>query len=288
MQILDSTISLEEQIKPRRRTSREDGGAVGSLSRGLILLDVLTRASAPLTLSELAAEAGLDVSTAHRLLQILLEQGYAVRDDSTKRYLPGPRALSPLSLFHPITQLKNEARSVLEFLRERTSETTALVLFIGKERMVVDFVRGDHPLSPYYDTWLKSPLHGSASGKILLASLPPAERDQLLGPAPYKSFTSETITKQGALFSYLDIVREQGFAVARDDAYEGMTAIGAALMPYPDGRPIGCLVVTASSPAVTTAREKEIADRLKAASQLLISSAPSVQILKTWTGRTML
>jgi IclR family acetate operon transcriptional repressor len=278
---------LEDEVlvKPRGRSVREDGGAVGSLSRGLLLLDVLTRATGFMTLSEVAAEAGLDASTAHRLLQTLIEQGYAVRDDFSKRYLPGPRALSPLSLFHPLAQLKHEARSVLEFLREQTNETTALVLFIGKERMVVDFVRGDHPLSPYYDTWLKSPLHGSASGKLLLAWLSNPERDELLGAGPYKAFTTKTTTDPTALSQYLAEVRDQGCAVARDDAYEGMIAVGAALMPHPEGRPVGCFVVTTSSQSIPPKREAEIAARLKAASQLLMSSAPSMQILKSWTSR---
>ena len=60
---------------------------------------------------------------------------------------------------------------------------------------MVDFIRGRLPLSPYYDTWLKSPLHGSASGKILLAWLPDEEREQLLGPGPYTSHTPKTVTE---------------------------------------------------------------------------------------------
>ena len=107
---------------------------------------MLRQANGYLSLSDIAAETGLDASTAHRLVQTLTENGYAVRDDVQKRYLPGPRALSPLSLFHPLTQLRREASSTLHSLQKETGYTTALALFVGKERMVADFVQGGHPL----------------------------------------------------------------------------------------------------------------------------------------------
>ncbi|WP_305807058.1 helix-turn-helix domain-containing protein [Stenotrophomonas sp. YIM B06876] len=103
---------------PRRarastRPEFEAGAAVsGSLSRGLQVLDVLRQARGFLSLSDIAAETGLDASTAHRLVQVLTENGYAVRDDIQKCYLPGPRALSPLSLFHPLTQLRMTFKNV--------------------------------------------------------------------------------------------------------------------------------------------------------------------------------
>jgi DNA-binding IclR family transcriptional regulator len=281
-------IEVKAALQARKKAAREEGGAVGSLSRGLVLLDLLTRATTFVSLSDLAADAGLDASTTYRLLQILVEQGYAVRDDLSKRYLPGPRALLPLSLFHPAVQLKQEARSVLEFLREQTGETIALALFVGKQRMVVDFVRGEQPLSPYYDTWLQSPLHGSASGKLLLAWLSNDERDDMLGPAPYTAHTAFTQTSASELTDYLEQVRQQEYAVARDDAFEGLIAIGVPLMTQPVVRPFGCLMITASSQSISEAREIELANRLKAAAQLLINSAPSMQSLKNWIPRTII
>jgi DNA-binding IclR family transcriptional regulator len=279
-------VVVKASVKARKKSVREDGGAVGSLSRGLLLLDLLTRANGFLTLSELATDAGLDASTTHRLLQTLVEQGYAVRDDLSKRYLPGPRALLPLSLFHPVVNLKQEARSTLEFLREQTNETASLLLFVGKQRMVVDFVRGEHPLTPYYDTWVKSPLHGSASGKLLLAWLSQPEREELLGPEPYDACTAYTQTSAAKLSDYLEQVKQQEFAVARDDAYEGMIAMGVPLIPVIGGRPIGALVIVSSSQQISVERETEIASRLKAASQLLINSAPSMHTLKSWIPRS--
>lgn len=270
------------------RSPRERGAAVtGSLSRGLQLLEVLRYAAGSLALSDIAVETGLDASTVHRLLQVLTENGYAARDGVKKRYLPGPRALSPLSLFHPVTQLRREAGALLQAFQEETGETIALVLFIAQERLVVEFARGNQPLAPYYDTWLKSPLHGSASGKLLLAWLSDSGREQLLGPGPYIGHTSQTITDPRLLAQCLDRIRVQGYAVARDDAFEGLTAIGVPLMNPTDIQPLGCLVITSRSSSVSATAESELADKLKTASRLLASSAPSMQDLRHWKVRGM-
>jgi DNA-binding IclR family transcriptional regulator len=268
------------------RSPREDGAAVtGSLSRGLQVLEVLRHTTGSLSLSDIAAETGLDASTVHRLLQVLNENGYAARDDVQKRYLPGPRALSPLSLFHPVTLLRREAGAMLQAFQEETGETIALVLFIAQERLVVEFARGNQPLSPYYDTWLKSPLHGSGSGKLLLAWLSDSERAQLLGPGPYMARTPQTITDVELLSQHLDQVRMQGYAVARDDAFQGLTAIGVPLMYPGDAQPLGCLVITSRSGSMSVQAESAIADKLKTTSRLLLNSAPSMQALRQWNVR---
>ncbi len=266
---------------------RDEGASAvtGSLSRGLQVLEVLRHTTGYLSLSDIAAETGLDASTVHRLLQALTEYGYAARDDLQKRYLPGPRALSPLSLFHPVTLLRREASAMLQTFQEETGETIALVLFISRERLVVDFARGNQPLSPYYDTWLKSPLHGSGSGKLLLAWLTPAERENLLGPGPYKAHTPQTITDPALLSQHLDQIRTQGYAVARNDAFQDLIAIGVPLMHPTDAQPLGCLVITSPSASVPVQAEQGMAEKLRTAATLLMNSAPSIQVLKQWNAR---
>ena len=270
-----------------RPSVRDEFAAVGSLSRGLHVLDVISQAPRWLSLSEIAAETGLDASTTHRLLQVLMESGHVVRDDELKRYLPGPRALSPLSLFHPLTQLRREALPVLEFLQSQIGETCAFVLFIGQERLVVDFVRGSHPLSPYYDTWLKSPLYASASGKLLLAWMPKAEKEELLGPGPYPAHTAMTITSPEDLEVELKLVEQRGYAVAREDAYESLVALGVPLTFPHETRPVGCLVVTAPSRSLRPDSEPKVSEQLRAAATLLMNGSPAMQVFRLWTGRTI-
>ena len=60
---------------------------------------------------------------------------------------------------------------------------------------------------------------------MLLAWLAPAELDDLLGRLP--AFTGSTITTKAQLRRALEVVREQGYAVAVDELEVGLTAIAA-------------------------------------------------------------
>ncbi len=259
--------------------------SIGSLAKGLQLLEILLDAPAPLALADLASATNQDSSTVHRLLQVLIGLGYVVRDSGSKRYLPSPRSLIPLSVFHPLQELRRESQFALHSLRESTGETSAIAIFVGAERLVVDVARGAQPLAPYYDTWLKSPLHGSASGKILLASLPLAERNALLGGGPYKAWTSMTTVDPDKLHKYLDKTLEQGYAAARDDAHIGIIAIGAPL--YAAKRTVGSLVLTADSSTVSVERERELGLVIKSAAEALSWSAPSLRAVRHLTGRAI-
>ena len=241
-------------------------------------MQTLIDAPAPLGLSDVAAASALDNATAHRLLKILIEHGYVVRNEGTKRYLPGPRGLSPLEPFHPLHELRREAASLLQLVRDQTGETTALILFIGFERLIVEVSRGKHPLAPYYDTWLRSPMHGSASGKILLAHRSPGERQRVLGPGPYPGVTPATITDPNALERHLTEVAKKGVAVARGESFLGLTAVAVPLFAV--DVLAGCLVVTGSSESFPPQRDSELRAALKNTAELLAVSAPSLRALR--------
>lgn len=256
-------------------TPEEGGGLAGSLMKGLRIVEHLVDAPTPQGLSEIASAAAIDNSTAHRLLQTLVESGYIVRDEASRRYTAGPKALAPIGVTHPLSELSHEATPILGSLRNSTGQTSSLVLFLGTQRLVVEAAKGAQPLVPYYERWLRSPLHGSASGKVLLASLTPQERASLLGEGPYQGITPHTTTDPAELAEQLERVRERGFAVARDDAFVGMTAIAAPLKYL--GRTIGCLAITGRSDAVTADDDEAHGTSLANAASLLGSSAPSLR-----------
>jgi IclR family acetate operon transcriptional repressor len=283
----EETLGTQRRSRAARKGSGsgDDAATVGSLSRGLQIVEALVSAQSCLTLSEVAAQTGLDTSTTLRLLHSLAERGYVVRDGSNKRYLAGPRALSPTPLFHPIKTFRREAEQVLKSLVDRTGQSCALLLFLGGQRLVVDFLRGRELLSPYYDTWLQTPLHATASGKLLLAWLPDLERDDLLGPGPYPAHTPATITDAAHLKEQLAKVQLQGYALSRGEAWPDFVAVAVPLMMSIHSRPMGCLVLSSTRQLLPEAEEASVVASAKAAVALLINSAPSLQVLKQWTPR---
>ncbi len=254
--------------------------AVGSLERGILILQALQEATGPLTLMELCGQLDLKPSSAHRLLASLIALGYVVREPAGKRYLPAPQSLAPLNLQHPITMVRLACRSALEALREETGETSSLVLFVGYERLVLDFVIGQRMLAPYYQAWLRSPLHGSASGKLLLAAMEEAHWPAMLGAEPYPTPTPYTLSNLPALRQEIQAVRADQFAISKDEAYEGVSAFGRSFIV--EGKALGCVTLTVESASLSPAREQMLLERLQRCVVSVGAAASALRQLRRW------
>lgn len=254
--------------------------AVGSLERGLLLIRTLLDAPGPLSLAELAQELDLGPSTVHRLLGTLTALGHVVREPGGKRYLAAPQVLAPLSFQHPITQVRLACRSAIEELRERTGETSAFVLFIGHERLVQDFVIGQRLLAPNYQTWLRSPTHGSASGKLLLATVSEKNWANLIGQEPYQAHTSSTITTYEDMATEIRAIRKQHFCVSKNEAYEGLSAFGYPVTVL--GKTVGCITLTVDSASLNASREEILIQEMLRCVKSVQTASGSLKLLHDW------
>ncbi|MCF3948752.1 IclR family transcriptional regulator [Acidiphilium iwatense] len=263
------------------KADHESPSASGSLLRGLSLIEALAEAPSPLLLVELAERVRLDSSTVYRLMQTLCVEGFAVRL-SSKRYCAGPRAIRLLSNYHPVNSLCNETGTALRELRDRVGETVMLIIFVGAQRVIVAVVQGREILSPSYETWLRTPIHGSASGKIMLMQLNAKRQEELLGPPPYCAATEFTVRDEDVLRAQLDAARACGFTVARDDALVGMTAIAAPITW--NGHSLGCIAIVGNSSRLGREIEGTIGAALRETATLIVNAAPSVRTLANFLG----
>jgi len=265
---------------PQDADGRSDSSA---LHRGFSVLETLLESAHPMTSRDVAAAAGLSDSTAHRLLQTLCETGHVVRDGA-RRYHVATKALLPLTIYHPLNVLRRDAFEPLRALRDDLGLTVSIVIFAGNERLVLDVLGVTGSLAPYYGTRLDNPLHVSASGKLLLLSLSPDERETALGPAPYVRMTPKTITTRKALLADLDLAMRNGFATNIDENFVGFTAVAAPLTVTPD-RVVGCLVLTGASDRFSSARIETMGATLRGTATFISSGSPSIRAVSATFGR---
>jgi len=258
------------------------GPETSSLQRGLRVMQVLVDGLTPLTLSEIATQTGLTASTLHRLLQDLARGEYIVRCEG-RRYMASPKALMPLGLYHPLNLLRRDAAGHLLALRDQFQLTSSLVVFIGVERLALDIAASNETLSPYYDTYLRSPLHTAASGKILLAALPPDQRHALLGDGPYTAHTGATITDPQRLAQDLAEVRSRGYATALDETFNGISAIAAPVQLEHES-PVGCFVLAGESERFRKAGIAAIGEALRDKGRMFAFGAPAMKVVRGFLG----
>ena len=133
-------------------TAEQTQSLSGTLLRGLRIIESIAASTAPLTLAELSEKVRFDNSTAHRLVQLLVDEGYVTRIEGSKRYSSGPRSVSLLAAYHPINNLIRDTYETLQNLRDETGETVSLIVHFGIERVIVNLVQGRENLPTAYGT----------------------------------------------------------------------------------------------------------------------------------------
>jgi DNA-binding IclR family transcriptional regulator len=252
----------------------------GALARGLTVLAQMHEAARPLSLQDISDRVGLPASTCHRLLQSLDAAGYVYREGPL--YCPTPKAACPLPLEHPLNRLRRDTTPLMRELQEAHGPSVLLIAFFGDRRVTVECVAGNYSVAPYFDTTVSAPLHVSVSGKILLSDRTPAQRDTLLGPAPYPARTTASIREREPLFAELDLVRQRGWAINENENVTGISAIGARLAA-PSGRALGAIVLTGPNRFFTKGNQAMREDLIRA-SDLLNSTSHAVRAMTQFLG----
>ncbi len=270
-----NALALTFVRKPLKEEMADADAPSGSLPRGIAVLTALAGAAQPLTLAELAAATGIDQSTTLRLLRVLEDIDYVIRVPESKRYLPSPKVLMPLPLMHPLEQLRMESWPVLHELASELRQTVVLMVYLGMERMVLNLVRGPEGVAPYYGSWMHGPLHATAIGKSLLLTYDAAQRKALLGPEPFASPTKSTLTLLSDVEADLALSVERGYTVAKNEYYEGLSAVAANIATW-EQIVVGCVAVTAQTASLEGPRMNEIGSAVKHAARQLLFRAPSL------------
>jgi IclR family acetate operon transcriptional repressor len=212
-----------------------------------------------------------------------VDLGYVIRDDASKSYLPSARALFPLGLYHPIQELRRDAADLLMEVQRTTTVTSALQIFLGGQRVVIDQRHGSSRLTPFWNTTVTSALHSSSSGKLYLSTLGADERRKLVGPGPFERFTPTTLTTFAALEANLKQGVERGYFSAREEAFAGMSSAAAPLR-VPNGGIIGAMIATGTSGQLQGDKLEECGLVVKRAADMLSTMSPAVRALEPLLG----
>ena len=216
----------------------------------LAVLDLLA-AHAPLGLSEIARELGIAKSTVHRICAILVERGWAVRD-SDGRFALGIRALRLGSSSADLPIVTAFRTVAAEFLT-RHDETIALAVLDGGESLFIALEETSQPVRLVTHVGSKTAAFASASGRVVLASLPPAAVAATFGGQLLVTPTGRRLNGVAELHGILDEVRERGYAENWGETAEGLYAASA---PVVNGDGVTIAALTACVPVCRMSPER--------------------------------
>lgn len=191
-------------------------------SRALALLGAFDDDHRRLSLTELAARAGLPLPTAHRLVAELVEWGALARTDAGA-YVVG-RRLWDLGLLSPVQAGLVEAASpYLHDLYGATLATVHLAVRDGREAWYLERLRGNASVPVVSTVGSRLPLHATGVGKVLLAHAPAEVQQAVLADLP--RVTAYTITQPGRLSRQLAQVRRDDYATTVEEMSLGACSV---------------------------------------------------------------
>lgn len=232
-------------IKPHvsDRADDTDRSAVKSLRKALAILNVVVDAEHPLTVADVAINAGIPRPTAYRLVQTLLAAGYLTQDSLDGRLSIGFAVLPLASSLLDRNRMRIEALPHLDTLAKQTGERANLGIL---HRDCVLYIGGvEKPALPtiYSRFGKRAPAHCSSLGKAILAYLPEPDVRELLSRQPLAAYTPTTITGRAAFMKELADTRKRGYAIDRAECVPSSYCVAAPIFDATN-RPIGAIGVS--------------------------------------------
>jgi len=207
---------------PDSAPSNPAGGT--SSERSLRVLSTLAHAGRALSLAELVEALALPKATVHRLCRQLVDCGYITRDINERDFVTGPalRKLALDTLNHGT--LRGLRHEVLAELVAQVGETCNFTTTDGAGVLYLDRVEAPWPWRLTLDVGAHVPLHCTASGKLFLALMPTAQREQVLAHLALPRMTAATVTDRAALARECSEIARNECAFDRGEFVDGLVA----------------------------------------------------------------
>jgi len=196
---------------------------VEALARGLDVLACFGADRPAMSLTEVAAAAGLARPTARRLLLTLEELGFVRSSGGVFQLTPKVLGLGMAHI--GALGLWDIARPHLEALVARSGESSSMAQLDGSDIVYVARVAVPRLIALRVEIGTRFPAVQTSQGKVLLAALPPGELDAALaepsraGLPPYIGRSREQLDTE------LTEVRARGWALADEELAPGVRSV---------------------------------------------------------------
>jgi DNA-binding IclR family transcriptional regulator len=238
-------------VKPRRPAGEAVVDALApqypieSVDKALKLV-LLLGEQPEIRLSEATRYLGVASSTAHRLLAMLQYRGFVRQDPVSKIYRAGPALTSVAFAIFGRIDIQGTATPIMRKLSERLRESVHVGVLDGAAVRFIAAVEGPTAVRVASRLGRTMPAHCTSTGKAMLAQLPESELHQLFPDEKLERLTPHSIGSRTQLELELARIREQGYAVNREESEESVASLA---VPIPTRAPGLPLALNAASPA---------------------------------------
>jgi DNA-binding IclR family transcriptional regulator len=249
---------------PRKRAERPP--TVKSADRVLDLLELLAGAGRAMSHAELARRTAIPKGSLTPLLRNLVERGYVEQVEGSLEYQLGERAYALARRGAHNRDLVRVSQPWLARLVRLTGESASVSVL--RDDMADRIAAAETSRAVLYSTHVGvlAPLYANSAGKVLLAWMPPAEREAYLRRVKLQPRTDKTIRSLGVLRRQLQTVREEGLAWSFSEFTAGVVGMAVPVLDA-HGRAIAAIGLALPEDRLDEARKLKMLEALRAAAR---------------------
>lgn len=228
----------------------ENRDLVGSLAKGLTVMEILAAHPSGLSLTEVADKAGLTRAGARRLLLTLVATGYATQDG--RRFILSPRLIALARNWVSGASLWSFAEPFMREVSLTLGESCSAAILSGPDVVYVARVAGARIVSVGLHVGTRLPAYCTSMGRVLLSELGDDELSTLLASADIEAKTTKTLTDRAALTAAIRRVRADGYSIVDEELELGLRSIAVPIRDL-SGRIVAAINVSTQSARTSVA-----------------------------------
>lgn len=210
---------------PSKRDKPGGGEPLLSFARGLRVIEVFSRTTAPQSMADIAKLTQLPRATVRRILMTLEDMGYAL--EYGKKYQLTPKILTLAQAYLASAQLPQIVQPILEETTKQTGEASSFgvlegvnVIYVArsaeeKMRIMSSSLHVGSTLAAYC----------TSMGRAILSQLPRAEQIALLERSNLVRHTPYTLVDINDILKTLDDDRANGYSIVNQELELGLCSI---------------------------------------------------------------
>lgn len=240
-----------------------------SIEKLFQIVEVMAERGKPMRLYDVSKICGISASTALRILNTVIQCGYAKQDPETQLYSLTYRFVKIGNQVRQSSSLNQILHPYLVEITNKLELSSATAVWGGggvvyTDEVVptnkVNMIRINHHLGHMF------PANQSAAGKLMLSQLSKPQLRKYLSEYPLQASTPNSITSTAELEAHLAQVRAQGYALNNEEAAYGMRCI-AIPVRNSDGGIIATISVSGTVYQISSERMAMDISIMKALSQ---------------------
>ncbi|UVK35925.1 helix-turn-helix domain-containing protein (plasmid) [Mesorhizobium sp. AR10] len=219
---------------------------LGTIEKGLLVLDTFCANPRPMTLAEVAEASGLNKSATQRVLYTLRALKYLAHSETTRQYSLSARSMDIGNAYLRSNPIVEATFPYLLEANKRSQETVNLTELDGTDIMFISRVPSRKVMSSYVTIGTRLPAFATAPGRAIMAHLDAAAADEILSASKLHAITPNTVTDRRQIAEELERVRQKGYAVANEEAMLGDISTAAPVFGY-DNHVVAAVNIAAST-----------------------------------------